>query len=276
MAKRNWDLALQELERTSRPAADLVHTCAFIASSPLPWAFLMEALAVVHAERTRRQGGEHRLTTIDAVLTVLRSHSLIQIIDGAVSIPTPLQAVVRTRMPEYARRAYLEFAVASLMRSFPGIDDPGSREACAEWVPHILAAAKHSAISDQAQAHIVPLLTGAGLCLHSAGKYTDAAAVYQTAVEIAEWLHGLESSKLASVLLDLSASLREVPDLEAARAACERALTIQERQLPQRAVDLVDTLRGLGLILIDQEHADRAVEHLNRALTICLDYFGSS
>ena len=134
-----WSLAMEEVSKESKEAADLLNICAFLAPDEISPGmlgygaeFIPEPLASTTSDRL----------AMNRVISVLRRYSLIDASGESISVHRLVQAVVRDRMSEIEAKRWAEAAIPLLGVAFPFKSyDVRTWDLCSYLLPHALAVA---------------------------------------------------------------------------------------------------------------------------------------
>jgi tetratricopeptide (TPR) repeat protein len=137
-----WSLALQQVQRESPEAADLMRLCAHLGSGTIPRALLVRGRGRLPSPLREALGDPSR--TNDA-LGALRRYSLVEATAEALSMHRLVQTVARDSLAGRARRTWARAALRLVCESFPyhSQDEP-TWPAAQPVLPHALAALEHA------------------------------------------------------------------------------------------------------------------------------------
>ncbi len=242
-----WQISLGQVRKASAAAADLMNLCAFIAPDDIPKELLSqgaqhlpEPLAAAIAD----------IGDFDKAIAALRRYSLIEVDRDALSVHRLVQAVVRNRLSEDDRKAWIAAAVRLVNGAFPfESDDVRTWPQSSRLLPHALAAAGFAEPLKVAPEAAGRVLNQAGMYLRGRAEFAEARAAFERALKIREATYGPSHPTVATGVNNLGGVLEEQGDLAGARAHCERALEIFRRFLGDdhpRTVTARDNLKSIG------------------------------
>ncbi len=267
-----WSLAMERIGQESPASADLLSLCAYLGPDDIPRTLLSEREE--HIPKPLSATVTDPLAMNKAV-AVLRQYSLIEMTGDALSVHRLVQAVVRDRLPEEARRTWAEAAVRLVNSAFPfHSDDVRTWPQCSRLLPHALAAAGHAEALQVASETTMHLLNQAGLYLHGRAEFAEAKAAFERAPAIGEAAFGPDHPNVAVLVNNLGLVLRDLGHLEGARAAYERALAIFEKAFGTDHPNVATLVNNLGLALKDLGDLEGAQAAYERALAINEAAFG--
>jgi len=266
-----WSLAMDNVNKESPEAADLLNLCAFLA----PDGISLEMLS----------GGAEHLpeplanTTTDILamnraIKVLRRYSLVRVTGNALSVHRLVQAVIRDRIEENDKKVWVEAAVHILCDAFPiKSDDPESIDMqtwldCSCLLPHALSASRHAEILEVAPGLSSNLLNQAGSYLRERADLYEAKEMHERALKIAEAFYDKNHPHVAICLENLGRVMRDQGDLKGAKKQLERALNIDEAFYGSKHSHVAICVDNLGRVLDHMGELPAAKEHFERALKI--------
>ena len=225
-----WEVAFQALQAREPAAADLLCLCAYLAPEAIPQSLLRDA----------REDLPERLAAAvaddlawDAVIAALRRYALVETAEPTLAVHRLVQAVTRDRLTEDARRTWAAAAVTCLARAMPQGETPPwdvrTWPTYAQLLPHGLAAAAHAEALQVAREDTAFVLNQLGLYLQRPRAVDRRAGGPGTGLDDRRsGLRPRPPRPWPSRVNNLGSVLRDLGDLAGARAAFERALTIDE------------------------------------------------
>jgi tetratricopeptide (TPR) repeat protein len=120
------------------------------------------------------------------------------------------------------------------------------------------------------------LLDNLGLLRREEGRFAEAVAQHEAALQLTEKVMGSEHPRVAQILQHLGVELREQRHLDEAIAAVGRALAIQEKVLGAEHPDVADTLNSLANINAVRGDYAKAQALSQRALDLRVRTLGAS
>jgi tetratricopeptide (TPR) repeat protein len=213
---------------------------------------------------------------LDEVVAGLRRFGLVKASEQTLAVHRLLQQVIRDRLDSATTTSRVGVAVRLLTEVFPseGFEDPGVWPTCAELLPHVIAAAGHAEHHQVESAATSRLLDSAESYLHGRARYSEARALAELSLTLAEAAFGPEHKTVATRLGNLALILRDQGDLDGARTLLERALAIRETSLGADHPETAWNLDRLATVLYVQGDFDRARTLHKRALTILEAHLG--
>lgn len=261
-----WGLALQEAQRLSPVAVDLLNLCAFLSPDDIPREGLADAAPHLPLALAAALSDPFAL---DEAVAALRRYSFIEVHEEGLTVHRLVQAVVRDRLPAEDRRVWADAAVRLVDHEFPeSSDDIDTWPACARWLPHALAAASHAEVYDVAREARARLLARFAVYLQGRAAFAEAKGYLEQALALHEAAYGAADPRVAAVLRSLGSVLHDLGDLGGARAHFERALGIDVDTFGPDHPHVAHDVNDLGSVLMDQGDLTGARKHLERALSI--------
>lgn len=263
-----WDIAIRDARSRSPAAAELLNLCAFLAPDDIPRDALGEG-----ADRfppVLAATVKDPLALGDAV-AALRRYSLIEVLEDGISVHRLVQAVVRERLPDDERKAWVERAASLVNQVFPtDLDDPAVRSLGKRWLPHVRAVAERAGAAGVAQETIAQVLYRAAKLSRKSGAYKDSRELFLRALGIATAIYGPDHAKVAAILsgLALALVLGDLGDPAEARRYAERALAIDEARLGTVDMAVARDLNNLAHVSWRFGELDKARAYVERAIKI--------
>lgn len=272
-----WSLAMDNVSKESPEAADLLNLCAFLALDGISLDMLSEGAE--HFPEPLAATTTDRLA-MNRAIKVLRRYSLVGVTDNALSVHRLVQAVIRDRIKENDKKAWVEAAVHILCDAYPiKSDDPESIDMqtwldCSRLLPHALSASRHAEILEVAPGLSSNLLNQAGSYLRERADLKEAKEMHERALKIAEAFYDKNHLHVAICLENLGRVMRDQGDLEGAKKQLERALNIDEAFYGSEHSHVAICLDNLGRVLDHMGKLPAAKEHFERALKIDTVIYG--
>ncbi len=265
-------IAMQQVEKESPVAADLLNLCAFLAPDDIPLGLFRDHAD--HLPEPLKSTVTDDLSLNKAVAS-LRRYSLIQKGEDTLSLHRLLQAVARDRLSDERKKKWAAAAAAIVNAAFPfDSDDVRVWPACAHLLPHALAVAGHADEYSVARDETVRLLNHVGNYLCGRADFDSAKSVLNRAVGAAEQAYRSDDPRVASSLNNLAGVLQAQGDLAGARERYERALEIDLASVGPEHPALAIRLSNLAAVLRDQGDLAGARERFERVLEIDLAAYG--
>ncbi|AKT39975.1 FxSxx-COOH system tetratricopeptide repeat protein [Chondromyces crocatus] len=261
-----WGLALQEAQRISPIAVDLLRLCAFLAPDDIPREGLARAGEHVPPQLAEAMADPFAL---DDAVAALRRYSFMEVHEGVISVHRLVQAVVRDRLPEEDLKIWADAAVTLVDHEFPeGSDKVENWPLCARWLPHALTAVVHAELHGVAREARARLLARFAVYLQVRAAFAEAKGYLDQALALHEAEYGSDDPRVASVLRNLGSVLHDLGDLGGARGCFERALRIDVATYGYDHPEVAHDVNDLGSVLMDLGDLPAARKYLERALSI--------
>jgi tetratricopeptide (TPR) repeat protein len=267
-----WVLSMEKAAAAAGAAA-LMNLCAFFAPDDIAREMLRDHRDQVPEPLQTLLGDT---LALNAVLAALRKYSLLEVREDALDIHRLVQAVVRDRLDEEARKTWCEAATCVVNAAYPGnsVLDVASWPICGRLTPHVRLVALYAETLGVAQDAAVRLLNQAGLYLKGRAEFDEAQTFYERALKIAEAAYGPDHPHVATTVNNLGGLLQDLGDLAGARKHCERALRIAEAAFEPDRPKVATYLNNLGMVLQDLGDLTEARAHFERALRIFEQHLG--
>jgi tetratricopeptide (TPR) repeat protein len=268
-----WELSFQQAKASSPLAEDLMNLFAFFAPDDIPLEIIREGAALLPASLAD--------AVLDPILfndaiAALRRYSLAEVQDNSfLSIHRLVQAVVRDRLDEEARKTWAQAAVSLVNSIFPdNSDDVRTWHICSNLLPHALAASEHARELQMVYEAAGRLLNQVGLYLVGRAEYAGSRVAFEQAIVMGEALYGADHPSTAIYYNNLGYVLKNLREFIGARVHLERALTIDQKAYGTDHPDVAIDLNNLGALLDDLGDFGRAQEYFERALAITERVYG--
>jgi hypothetical protein len=268
-----WEISIGRITAENLAAVQLLRVCAWLAPEPVPLD-LLTAHADLLPEPLASTAAD-QLAFSDAI-AVLVDYSLAKRTAAGLQLHRLVQATIRARYDSPARPvADTSGETPPMAEEGPGLpvdvlavalrvlhaDAPGQiAGAPQDWprwavlLSHVLAATGHADHASRQPGPAVMedaawLLNRAGTYLRVQAQFTDAKALLERALAIAEATYGPDHADVAAHLNELALTLRDLGDLEGARPLQDRALAIAEATYGPDHPDVAAHVNNLALIL---------------------------
>ena len=261
-----WSLAMDRVAEEAPAAAELLSLCSFLSPDDIPRDLLHEGK--MHLPRLLASAVEDRLQ-MDQAIAALKRFSLIEVGPDALAVHRLVQATVRDRLDDEARRMFCQAAVGVVNAAYRYRRyDVSTWATCERLLPHVLTSAGHGEEIGVAQGETGDLLNKTGMYLLERADFSKARGLLQRALTIGEAAYGPNHPLVATSVNNLGGVLRDQGDLAGARAHFERALTIDEAVYGPNHPRVATIVNNLGIVLQAQGDLAGARAHFERALTI--------
>ncbi|HEU0053027.1 MAG TPA: tetratricopeptide repeat protein, partial [Longimicrobium sp.] len=229
--------ALARADAEHPAAAELARLLAFLASDPLPTAYLRDAHAILPTALYTAVEEDGGRAAADALLALELAEG-----DGAApAMPLATRERVRATLDDDARRRWAATAAAVMAALFPPQPE-GETTRAVPFIRHAAVAALHCEDLEVAPEESATLLGLAGRSVLALGRAADARPFLERALALREATLGPDAPEVAHDLTWLNGALLDAGDAEAAGVArnAERALRIFEAtDGPEGATTLV-------------------------------------
>jgi len=261
-----WSLAMEQVNKESPEAADLLNLCAFLAPDKISLEMLSEGAK--HLPEPLAATATDRLA-MNRAIKVLRRYSLIDASGELLSVHRLVQAVVRDRLSEDDEKRWAETAVALLSAAFPfESGDVRTWHQCSRLLPHALAAVAHSEAREVAPEKTSLILNQTGVYLLGRAEFAKAKAHYERALTLVEKVYGQDHPIVGTIVNNLGLVLHDKGDLQGAKEHLERALKIDENTYGPDHPNVAIHVNNLGGVLRARGDLQEAKENFERALKI--------
>jgi len=261
-----WSLAMEEVSKESKEAADLLNLCAFLAPDDIHIEMLGEGAD--HIPEPLASTASDRLA-MNRAIRALRRYSLIDVSDESLSVHRLVQAVVRDRLGEDGEKRWAETAVRLLSAVFPfESHDVRTWHRCSRLLPHAMAAAAHAEAREVAPEETSLILNQTGVYLRGLAEFAEAKEHLERALSLAESAYGKDYPAVGAIVNNLGGVLKGLGELQGAKECFERALKIGEETYGRDHPSVARYVNNLGSVLKDLGELQAAKEHCERALKI--------
>ncbi len=261
-----WEISFQAVQKERPVAGDLLNLCAFMAP---------DAIA-----RTMLEGGARHLPEplascvqnaieLDECIAILSRYSLINVVDGMISVHRLVLAVVQDKMSPQEQKLWAESALKMVNDAFSFDQlDQETWAKCSKLSSHAFYAAEHAEKLEISPLETANLLNSLGRYLNNRMELASARSVLERALEIDEKALGPEHTGVATMANNLGLVLKAQGDLEGAKRCYERAFTIDEKSLGPEHTSVAIRVNNLGSVLKAQGDLSGAKRCYERALAI--------
>ncbi len=239
-----FSLAIEQVERASPAAADLLRLCAFLHPDALPEEVLVEAVSQLSPAL---QAAAVDTLTLDTAIKELRRFSLLRRHPETktLTLHRLVQAVLRDTMSQESQQQWAELAVRAVNQVFPE-EDFAAWSQCQRFLPQAQACA--SLINDWAMTfpEAIRLLQQTGRYLRERAQYAQAEPFFSQVRSIREQTLGTEHPRVAESLANLGELSYYQGRYTLAESLFQRALSIRQRALGPEHPEVAETLNSLG------------------------------
>ena len=251
--RTTWSLNFQQVEETSKAAADLLRVSAFLSPDKIPYELisigavdlgpeLSSALAEVDSDPL----------VLDEVLKPLIRYSLIHRDrkSKTYDIHRLVQAVLKEGLTDVDKRLWAELTVNAVARVLPEIDlnDPSIWNKIERIIPHAQMCSEHIAKWNMVSLEAAQLLNNLGRYLHFRARLNEAELLYNRSLEIRQSLLEEYHSDIASSLHNLAWLSLDQGRYSEAEPLFLRSLAIREQAIDPNHFDISTSLAMLGTL----------------------------
>jgi len=207
-----WQLSLERVRPTPGAVA-LLEVCAFLDPEEIPRELFGRHLDPPAADLAVLAEDPFAL---DDAVAALRRLGLVKADEQSLTVHRLLQQVVGNPLDPATKAARVGVAVRLLDLALPfgGHVDPGLWPACAQLLPHALAATEHAEQIGVEPLATASLLESAASYLHGRARYPDARPLFERALAIREARLGPDHPDTAASRRQLAALMSELEDAE--------------------------------------------------------------
>lgn len=260
-------LVAAQVEARNTSAADLLRLCAFLQPDTIPEAMIIEGTT---GSSSILEPLARDPYAFDAAVKTLRDFSLIQrhAESKTLSLHRLVQAVVRDRLDEQARRQWVERTIMLMSRAFPDSSDDATWPRCQRYLPQ----AQACALLIEEWGLRIPeagmLLLKAGSYQLEHGQFTQAEQFLLRARSILLDTVGEMHADYAYCLNSLALLYHYWGRYEQAEPLYQQALRISEQVHGTEHRAYIGVLTGLGGLYYNQGHYEQAEQLSWRVLKL--------
>jgi len=267
-----WELSFRRIESLNPVAAHLLTLCGFFAPEDIPLEMIENAAADLPqdlAEGLRSPDDRH-----DS-LNILERFSLARSGDGVIAIHGVIGAMAQDRLLPIDRMEWATIALRVASGAFQfDSQNPNSWTACANTLPHALAATMHAQGAAVVPREVVDMLSRIGRFLLKQGNYSESRSLFEMAYNLVNDTFGPRSVQAADIANNLARVRHRLGDLAGASALYEAALAIDSEnygpadpRVATVANNLAITLVELGQLQPARERFEWAIELYRKSYT---------
>jgi tetratricopeptide (TPR) repeat protein len=249
-----WQISFQHIQKTERPAADLLALMSMYDKQRIPRWLLQQA--------------NTSQLDFDDALAPLLSFSLVRMEIGA-------QALTMHRLVQLSMRRWLEAeselgrwvkeSIEAMSAAFPS-GDYATWEQCRVLLPHVKEIVRHGTEDREGLEKQAESAVRAGWYLLLYGEYTAAEGFLRLSLEIREKVFGREHPDTLTSVSKLGSVLESQGKYDEAEAMHRRDLEGSEKVLGREHPDTLTSVSKLGSVLERQGKYDEAEAMQRRAL----------
>jgi tetratricopeptide (TPR) repeat protein len=265
-----WALNFEQVERTSKAAADLLRFSAFLNPDRIPLELItLGAVELGPALSAALADVDTDPLVLDEILEPLTQFSLIHrdIESRTYDIHRLVQIVLKAEMDEATQRLWAARTARAVNCAFPDVEF-STWPRCERLLPHAQACAELIEKWRLEFREAGRLLNQAGLYLHDHARFAEAEPFYRRALVVSEKVLGLRDPDVATSLNNLAELYRDQGRYDEAEPLYRRSLVIREKALGPDHPDVAQSLHNLGLLCQNQDRNTEAEPLLQRALAI--------
>jgi serine/threonine protein kinase/tetratricopeptide (TPR) repeat protein len=264
-----WQGSFHQLAPTAQALLRLV---AYMAPDPIP-AEMLEVSAEIARKAVRlcvEPGDATQSRPLRHDLAELAALSLISRQGTDLAVHRVVQEVIRQRIPEGDRIAWIETAISLVVEYTPfQTDDPTYwpvLDALRSHMSHLLAHASQQRAPESLS--LAQLQTCLGIFLYSKSLYSDAEPLLRNALETDKRLFGEHHHEVAVDMLNLANLLKDTDRLEESEVLLRKGMQILQASSANQHPLICKALNGLALLLMKMHRWDEAESFLRHALKI--------
>jgi tetratricopeptide (TPR) repeat protein len=267
-----WELSFRQIEFVDVPAASLLNLCAFLAAEEIPLRMILDAadnlpenLVLAGADPVR----------FSECLNTIRNFSLARTTERSLAMHGVISALAQDRLSDQEREKWCSSAVIVASTSFRyDSQDPRTWPACAESLPHALAAAFNAQRLGVVPAVAADLLSRAGRFLLKQAQYTEARDVLETALNLVKTAFGERSPQAADIANNLGRACHRMGDLTDASTLFESAMSIDLDAYGPNDPHRATVANNLGMAQVARGQPNAARQSFEWALNIYQKRYG--
>ena len=261
-------LCFEQVTQASAAAGELLQLCAFLYPDSIPEEIFSKAASELSRALRSHAGDDVKL---DAAIVELRKYSLIRRNpeQRTLTIHRLVQAILKDRMTNAARRQWAERAVRAVNRLFPDVAFE-NWPLCERLLPHAQICAVHIEQWDMKFPEAIRLLKQTGKYLRDRAQYEEAEPLYQQTLTICEQTLGSDHAESTTMLDALADIYFRLGKYVLAESFYQQALDIRQKTLPPNHLAIAASLNYVARIcyFIDKNKYQQAEQYFQQALAI--------
>jgi tetratricopeptide (TPR) repeat protein len=265
-----WLMNFEEVEDTSRAAADILRLSAFLSPDAIPFELLTKGAPELGPNISAAlKDAEHNPLILHEELEPLTRYSLISLDPDTdtYSIHLMVQEVLKAGMDEDAQRGWTERVIHSVGRAFP-VSEYKSWQACRRLWSQASRAAELFDGRDFTTAKAASFFNRAGSYAHAHALYQKAEWFFSTALLVFRKVLAPDHPDIARVLNNLGLYYCSVGRLEDSVSALRQSVTTHERAFGPDSVEVAEVLLNLANTYLVADQLPEAEPLLARSLEI--------
>ena len=263
-----WAANFEAVENNSSAATNVLRIAALLAPDAIPFELFLDGARALGSSIADALADGDDLAMAE-VLRPLARYSLVRV-DAtlrAFSMHRLVQEIAATAIPQAEQPAYFHRTIGALDAAFPEVDF-ATWARCERLVSHVTAILGRIDSNDVVPEAGSRLFNRAGRYLWERGRYREAQAVLERALEVATIALGCDHPEVALSLSHLGNVHFYRGRYADAQALYERGLAIRERAFGPDHPLVATSLNGLASLYKEQGQDDKARPLYERALTI--------
>lgn len=244
-----WAMNIQEVEKASPAAAELLRAVAFLAPDAIPFSLLREGGQHLGPNLKKALSRDNPLA-VKNILSLAQSFSLLNVDFEAVlfSMHRMVQEAIKLGMGEEEKRQWAERAVLAVNAAFPYVKFE-NWAACERLLPHALVCFEHIKKWGLESEEAGLVLNQAGGFHYERGRFAEAEPLFAHALEIKEKLLGPDHPSTATSLNNLAELYESQGKYNQAVPLYKRALKIRENVLGPDHPDTATSINNLAFLI---------------------------
>jgi tetratricopeptide (TPR) repeat protein len=261
-----WELSFRKVEALNALAAQLLTLCGFFSPEEIRLEILENASAELpHQLSFGILEPRHR----SDALNLLERFSLVKTGDNAISIHGVIAAMAQDRLEPRERGSWATVALRVTSRAFPfDSQNPTSWRACADALPHVLAAVMHAQSAEVVPAEVVDLLSRAGRFLMKQGNYSESRTLLEMANTLVRTTFGNNSTQAADIANNLARVRHRLGDLGGACTLYDFAIEIDRATYGPNDPHMATIANNSAMTLVELGRLPQAKERFEWALNV--------
>ncbi|MEO6437378.1 MAG: FxSxx-COOH system tetratricopeptide repeat protein [Tepidisphaeraceae bacterium] len=267
-----WEISFRQLQNEAPHAANLLNLLSFLGPDAIPHELLRTGAATLPESLANLAGDE---LSLREAIAALRTYSLIEDDGSVMGVHRLVGTLVRDRLSEDERRMWAETAIRMVVCAFKfDTYDLASWDACAQMLPHALAAAWHAEANDAAPRATITVLDDAGRYLIKRAQYAEAKGLFERAMSLASRLYGDTHPQVSSIANNLGRAHRYLGNVEEARQCLEKLMAIDQQVYGESDPRMAAVFNNYGILLQQSGDAEGARQQFEWALSVYQTHYG--
>lgn len=271
-----WQRTFRQLAPSAQALLRLV---AHLAPDPIPVAMFESGAEILRkaAQRLCCEAGEEvAVRPLREDVAELAGLSLIARQGGTITVHPVVQEVIRHRIPEDSRAAWIELAMDLLAQHGPA--DAYDSYSWPVWDllrPHTVQVLAQAAEQDSLKGCVATRLLGRlGSLLAGKGLFPEAEPIIRKALQVSEEAFGTDHIETAFSLYNLGTLLRTLHRLDEAEPLLKRAIEIFFAPGQERHPDATKPFNTLAVLFMEKHQWAEAERCIRKALALDRESYG--